>query len=99
MTHEVGLKQPNSLSMYDMSGNVWEWCWDWYNEDCTISDASYKVESAVVDPTGALGPASDRVLRGGGYYYNAYDCAVSSRDYNSPDDRYDDIGFRLCRSL
>ena len=89
-THPVAQKQANALGLYDMSGNVWEWCSDWY------SDSYYK-QSPQNDPQG-LNSGSSRVLRGGGW--NAYDsvCRVAFRFRYLPDDWNLYLGFRLVRS-
>lgn len=97
-THPVKDKQPNAKGLYDMSGNVDEWCWDLY-------DKRYG-SSAVTDPTGpSSSPTGFRVRRGGNHWYDATCGSVSFRDCGDPDDRYDDsdepcdyIGFRVCRS-
>ena len=89
-THEVGTKSPNAYGLYDMSGNVWEWCWNW------ITD-SYDTEAeGGSDPTGASA-GSDRVIRGGSWNYSSGNCAVSYRDYYFPYGRTANLGFRVVR--
>jgi len=86
----VGTKAPNGIGTYDMSGNVYEWCWDWYS-------SSYYNSSLQNNPTG---PASGsyRVLRGGGWGGSAYYCRVAYRFSSTPYSS-DAIGFRLCRAV
>ena len=88
-THAVGTKAPNGLGIYDMSGNVWEWCWDRFG--------NYPAE-AQNNPTGASS-GSNRVLRGGSWHYVAQNVRSAYR-YTSggtPSVRGDDRGFRLLR--
>ena len=88
-THQVGTKATNELGIHDMSGNVWEWCNDWY-------DSNYYGSSPSNNPQG---PSSGtyRVLRGGSGNHNAYNCRVANRNGGNPD--YSDhlIGFRVAR--
>ena len=89
LTHNVKTKKPNELGIYDMSGNVWEWCQDWYK-------ASYDT----VLQTNPQGPNSGtfRARRGGGWYYNARDCRVSNRANHTPSYRSFTLGLRLALS-
>ncbi|MBQ7711878.1 MAG: formylglycine-generating enzyme family protein [Bacteroidales bacterium] len=83
-THPVGQLRPNELGIYDMSGNVWEWCQDWYGRYNSASQT---------DPTGPSGVF--RVLRGGGWGSYARGCRVAARDSNTSSNRTDHYGFRV----
>ena len=85
--HEVGIKRGNELGICDMSGNVWEWCSDWF-------DGYYYNHSPSVDPAGPT-HGYQRVLRGGSWRTIAQGCRVSCRSKCSPDDRASNCGFRL----
>ena len=87
-THTVGTKQPNELGIYDMSGNVWEWCQDWYDQ--------YS-ESSQNNPTGAASGA-ERVCRGGAWGSLAVSCRSSERDRCTPTYSCDNLGLRLILS-
>ena len=85
-THNVGTKSPNELGIYDMSGNVWEWCRDWRG--------AYS-SSSQVDPEGPSS-GSYRMFRGGSWDVPAGSSRVSYRCSNSPHYRSDHLGLRLC---
>ncbi|MDM8515784.1 SUMF1/EgtB/PvdO family nonheme iron enzyme [Desulfobacterales bacterium HSG16] len=86
--HPVGLKEPNAWGLYDMIGNVWEWCSDWYGD--------YPI-SAVIDPQG-LSEGQARGVRGGGWRGTAAYCRSANRINYSPGGRSSNLGFRLVLS-
>ena len=83
----MGQKQANELGIYDMSGNVYEWCQDWY-------DHVYYGKSPSTNPCNNAS-ASDRVCRGGSWYLDAWRCRASDRCTGAPDNRRDSLGLRL----
>ncbi len=84
-THPVGQKKPNARGLYDMHGNLWEWCFDWYGNYVT---------TPVDDPTGTAA-GSGRVYRGGSWSGSAGHCRSAYRSGFAPGYRSVDLGFRL----
>lgn len=110
-THPVGQKKPNELGLYGMSGNVWEWCNDWYGDyslydkDMSEEELAFRDEwfggnfgTLLINPTGPKN-GTYKVARGGGWLSNASFNRVSCRQYYTPDKRQTDLGFRLCLCL
>ena len=85
-TRDVKTKNPNGYGLYDMSGNVWEWCWDWYG-NLSSSTASSGLISG-----------SNRCLRGGSWNLSANYAQVSFRGGYNPSDRNNRYGFRVVRT-
>lgn len=107
-THECGFKSSNTLSIYDMTGNVDEWCFDIYEDDVTHSDDSYKKDDVVCNPQGMVLPETakaydyykiKRCYRGGKFEASTDYALVSLRKDNEPYSKNNGLGFRLTRSI
>ena len=102
-THDVGQKKANAYGLFDMTGNVLEWCWDWYK------DIEGDLTNIKKDPRGPLdmGDSIGRAMRGGAYIYPSSTCRIQYRDAmvpdgiipGYPDTNYKYLGFRLAMSL
>lgn len=88
-TNPVGEKRVNAWGLYDIYGNIYEWCSDWYGDYPSVS---------VIDPSGA-NSGSNRVSRGGGWGSPAASCRSARRSYDIPDTRKSNLGFRLLRTI
>jgi sulfatase modifying factor 1 len=95
-TKPVGLLLPNELGLYDMSGNVFEWCEDDYHDNYEEAPDD---GSAWIDGITAVDRATNRVIRGGDDWNSAVYCRPADRSFNRPVNRYDYFGFRLVFSL
>src|SRR5262249_13941643 len=88
-TQPVGKKEPNAWGLYDMLGNVWEWCSNWHEPPLV---------EVFVDPQGP-NSGDDRYLRGGSWFSSATSCSAASRGSTAPGNRSGDHGFRVAFGL
>lgn len=98
-THEVGKLNPNTLGIYDMSGNVLEWCYDMIFRAATESDHKYTVGDYVENPKGLINDVLNMVVRGGAFNLAAHESSVSNRGVFYPSTTSNHVGFRVCRCL
>ena len=94
-TREVGQLDSNAAGMYDMHGNVWEWCWDWYGDYRQLDTDG---DGVVLDPAGPVS-GTERVVRGGSWYSGSEACRSANRGYRFPDSTDDIVGLRVVRTI
>ncbi|MBK8429399.1 MAG: SUMF1/EgtB/PvdO family nonheme iron enzyme [Lewinellaceae bacterium] len=88
-SYPVGSKKANELGVFDMSGNVWEWCSDWYVE--------YNLGKITINNPQGPEKGDRRALRGGSWLNDANSCRVANRNDNAPTSKGNNLGFRLAR--
>ena len=95
-THQVGLKDANGFGLYDMHGNVWEWCWDWYDANYY---ATFTASTNPTSPVNPMGPSSgtSRVVRGGVWVFAATNLRSAYRGISGPYSSGSDMGLRIVR--
>jgi formylglycine-generating enzyme required for sulfatase activity len=91
----VGSYAPNAWGLYDMHGNVWEWCLDWYADDITAHGGKVNIDPATPANTLSGASGANRVNRGGSWYGAAGGCRPAFRNYDAPATRNNSIGFRV----